>query len=316
MNEDGSNLIQITNDEFYDSEPAWSHDGSSIAFTRAIEKDQGQGVLTQVYVLNVVDFTETNLTPSLKKNSSSLAWAPDDQALAFDAGNLKGDPTFPGKNIYVVDLDPVNLRQLTAYSSDSVGCRIPSWSPNGSYLVFNCRGLMASEMVVNSEDGSDSFGIEFLGQIDQCQWLPSSEFIAYTWGMECYLGTLEAEYMLQKGEKEFVRNPCLEDQVEELEEEVIDFSSVIWSPTKDSKLILRSPEEMQFIDLERAEVFLIEGSYDGVEGQVSWGPREERVVFTFHDGNDYELGILDLSTEEVTQITDNEVDDIMPAWQP
>ena len=122
--------------------------------------------------------------------------------------------------------------------------------------------------------------------------------------------------MLQKGEKEFLRNPCLEDQVEELEEEVIDFSSVIWSPTKDSKLILRSPEEMQFIDLERAEVFLIEGSYDGVEGQVSWGPREERVVFTFHDGNDYELGILDLSTEEVTQITDNEVDDIMPAWQP
>ncbi len=316
VNEDGSNPVQITDGESFNTEPTWSHDGTRIAFLKSWDENPAGNLLTQVFLIDPNGVDEINLTTSLHKDASSLAWAPDDQTLAFDAGNLNGDPTFPGKNIYLVDINTQDLRQITAYSPGSVGCRSANWSPDGRYLVFVCRGLMAAELVVNNQDGSDSFGIEFLGQIDKSLWLPSSKSIAYTWGRECFLGTLEAEYMLQKGESDFIRNPCLEDQLEDFEQEMIDFYAVLWSPTVDTRFVLSSPDRIQFIDLELTEILEFEGNYEEVEGQISWGPNEERIVFTFHDGNDFELAIIDLNTEEITQITENEVDDLMPAWQP
>jgi hypothetical protein len=171
-------------------------------------------------------------------------------------------------------------------------------------------------VVVNNNDISDSYYLDFLGQIDQSFWLPSGESIAYVGGMGCYLGTISAEYMLQKGEIDFVSQPCLEELIEELNYDITPIYAIEWSAIDDTRFIVQSDELIQIIDLDREEIIEIEGNYNDVEGQISWGPSDERVVFTYHDGNDFELAIVDLRSKEITQITDNAVDDLMPAWQP
>ena len=58
------------------------------------------------------------------------------------------------------------------------------------------------------------------------------------------------------------------------------------------------------------------GDFDGLDGQFSWGPQRYQVAFAYFDGHDTEIGVVDFSRSSFYQLTDNEVDDLMPAWQP
>ena len=94
---DGSGWAKLTHDKWIDSYPAWSPDGSSIAFTGNLGK-------TVIYVMNADGTRRRRLTPR-GGDEALAAWSPDRRTIAFD-DNESG-------SIYLADLDRTMRRRLT-----------------------------------------------------------------------------------------------------------------------------------------------------------------------------------------------------------
>lgn len=126
MNADGSSLARISNQG--DSQfPDWSPEGNKIAYS-----SQGD-----VYVVNLVEDTETNVTNSPEKDEQPK-FSPDGQRILW----LKGD----GENmqIFTMDLDGGNVVQVTSAGIPrgadwTVDGRIFTvWEGQPEGICFNC----------------------------------------------------------------------------------------------------------------------------------------------------------------------------------
>ncbi|MBC8375859.1 MAG: VCBS repeat-containing protein [FCB group bacterium] len=130
MDSDGSNVINLTNSLYNDDHPKFSVDGSQIVFnsTRSDEENY------EIYMMDVngsnvrrlTDYGKWDTYPSLSPDNKTLLWR---RVIETD------DETYNHRNseIFVKDLDTgveTNITQRPAYDG------WPSWSPDGSKIVF------------------------------------------------------------------------------------------------------------------------------------------------------------------------------------
>ena len=162
INADGSGQTVLTaGGNNRDANPAYSPDGSKIAFDRYIV---GTG-RTNIFLMNADGTNPVAVTlPGPLPNTnldSDPTWSPDGKKLAFvsDRGGQRK------KEIWVINVDGTGLVQLTtnvAIGSDSQGPFyawdvVPSWSPDGSRIVFaSARDAISSdEIYLMNPDGSN-----------------------------------------------------------------------------------------------------------------------------------------------------------------
>jgi len=137
--------------------PAWSPDGSKIAFTKQ------QGPLVAVMPA-VRDATSTDLT-----NGTSPHWSPDGTEIVL---TRLGD-------IYAVDsASGTTLRQLTGLSGQAAGGHNfePCWSPDGSKIVFSSG---AGIWVISTADGTILAKLTSNANDIQPNWSPDGRKIAF-----------------------------------------------------------------------------------------------------------------------------------------
>jgi Tol biopolymer transport system component len=123
MNPDGSGQANLSGTDFYDFQPAWSPDGSQVAFARDAPRPDTSGN-PSIYVINADGSALTRIT-----NGADPAWSPDGSKLAFARGGI-----FAGQ-IYTINRDSsveTNLSSVEFPTADSS----PNWSPDGSKIVF------------------------------------------------------------------------------------------------------------------------------------------------------------------------------------
>ena len=118
-NADGSNPVRLTNNPAYDGDPAWSPDGTKIAF------DSARTGHFEIYVMNADGSHLVRLTHDSRADGNP-AWSPDGKKIAFVASD---DAKFVGHRIYVMDADGSHQLQLTAGAA-------PAWSPDGTMIAF------------------------------------------------------------------------------------------------------------------------------------------------------------------------------------
>jgi Tol biopolymer transport system component len=132
-------VTQLTRNTADDRYPAWSPDGSKIAF----QSDRDGN--SEIYVMNADGTNVTKLTSNTAEDRTP-AWSPDGCKIAFasDRDIECG--------IYVMDTDGTNVIPLTSHAA--LDCN-PKWSPDGSKITFQSDRDGNSEIYVMNADGTN-----------------------------------------------------------------------------------------------------------------------------------------------------------------
>ena len=161
MDADGQGRVDVTRHPdspgaVWDAQPAWSPDGSLIAFTRATLAP-GTTPRVDLYVVEPDGGGERLLF----EDASDPAWSPDGNLIAFSSTRDRfGETCFhdcgTSPEIYVANADGTGLMRLTKSEASDVS---PSWSPDGTRIAFTSdrsnRNGHQNEIYVMDADGSD-----------------------------------------------------------------------------------------------------------------------------------------------------------------
>lgn len=155
---DGSNLTPLNDVEALDPQhPTWSPDGERIAFYSRAKR--------ALFAANADGSDPVEL---LAIQATEPAWSPDGTEIAF----VNRDS---GQEIYVMDADGSNLRNLTDNPAAAEGS--PAWSPDGSMIAFE----QDSQIFVMNADGSSPRQLTEGGtRNEDPSWSPDGSNIAFS----------------------------------------------------------------------------------------------------------------------------------------
>ena len=172
INSDGSGLRQLTNDSAHELAMSWSPDGSQLIFQRSADEDGG----TELYMVNEDGTSLQNLTRN-PGDDWSPAWSPDGRLIAFYSQRLSGMALFlmespgvlSGKDELVAAMIPGT--QMGAW---------PSWSPDGTRIVYRQELPGNDEIYVINADGSNPLNLTGHSANDlDPDWSPDGKTILF-----------------------------------------------------------------------------------------------------------------------------------------
>ncbi|MDQ3489756.1 MAG: PxKF domain-containing protein [Acidobacteriota bacterium] len=140
MNPDGSNQVNRSNHPARDLFPAFSPDGSKIAF-----QSSRDGGLDEIYIMNADGSSPVRLTDDPAEDLWPK-FSPDGSRIVF-ASNRDGDT-----DIYIMDADGSDFSQLT----NAAGLDLePEFSPDGSKIVFTSSRTGDQEIYIMDANGAN-----------------------------------------------------------------------------------------------------------------------------------------------------------------
>jgi len=160
VNPDASSPARL----FFQIEPAWSPDGTRIAFA-----SRRAGTF-DIYMMNA-DGSGTQRITSTKENDGHPTWSPDGRRIAFARNEL---------DIYVMNADGSGAHAISGVSAEESE---PAWSPDGNWIAYVRRapGTAVQEVWLIHPDGTGGRAVTSGGaQAFTPAWSPDSTRIVFT----------------------------------------------------------------------------------------------------------------------------------------
>ena len=305
MNADGSDQINLTNNPADDQQPAWSPDGTRIAF---VSYRDGEG---EVYVMNADGTGLTNLSNDPAGDHAPV-WSPDGSRIAFVSrrdGNAE---------IYVVDADGTGATNLTNNPVWDYG---PTWSPDGSHIAFVSDRdyeppLMPDghphEIYVMKADGSGQTRLTIRAVMSEDPaWSPDGPQIAFVARMfgESKIYVMNAD---GTGQTRVLTSTC------DVSHACGVGGPLSWS-ADGSRIAFTWYRDGN------GEIYVMNADGTGLtnltqnpaeDQEPTWSPDGSQIAFVSdRDGND-EIYVMNADGTGQTRLTNTPADDEMPAWSP
>jgi dipeptidase D len=141
-----SKWVRLTDNPTDDFAPAWSPDGSQIAFVS--DRDRKAGIY-DIYIMQADGSGVRRLTADTAIDYSP-AWSPDGKMIAFRSHH--DGPA----DIYLIGVDGAGLHDLTNNPADDWA---PQWSPDGTLIAFQTNRDGDWEIYTIHPDGSNSVNL-------------------------------------------------------------------------------------------------------------------------------------------------------------
>jgi Tol biopolymer transport system component len=153
MDADGTNQTNLTDTlDTNEGQPAWSPDGTKIAFTGPGEfNEDGSGGLGDIYVMDADGTNRTNLTDSPNFLDYRPSWAPSGAQLTF-VREVPGRVISEQQDIFVIDANGENATNITQTDANEDD---PAWSPDGAKIAFSGVRNGGEEILTMDPDGNN-----------------------------------------------------------------------------------------------------------------------------------------------------------------
>jgi TolB protein len=172
MDYDGANQHQITHLNSIALTPRWSPDAGRVAFTCYVPF---RGVTSAQICIYSVASNHLIAFPRFLGTSSSPAWSPDGQQIAF-MSSINGNPA-----IYVAQADGTHLHRVTFGAGVATS---PTWNPKtGKQIVFVSDRAGDPALYLSDADGSNAQKIDLpdMGYVIDPSWSPNGQLLAFSW---------------------------------------------------------------------------------------------------------------------------------------
>ena len=181
MNSDGSNQTQITFGDDHDGYPVWSPNGKQIVFSRFVGDDIDGN--QEVFVMDANGSNQQNLT-NQPRYDGLPDWSPDGRQIVFVSNRNRNPDKNIFTNLFVMDADGGNVRQITQLKWVSH----PKWSPDGTQIAFETDDFEIDRQVyVVDADGGNLWRVSSPKANTAMilkDWSPDGKQILYTEAIE------------------------------------------------------------------------------------------------------------------------------------
>ncbi|HZI92997.1 MAG TPA: Tol-Pal system beta propeller repeat protein TolB [Patescibacteria group bacterium] len=165
MDYDGADTKQITKNKTINVSPAWSPDGSRLAF---VSYKQGN---PKLFLYKGEDGSTDDVSPPGSELCVAPDWSPDGRFIAFSSSS-SGD-----SEIFVMDVSTRRSRQITFNKGSDTS---PVWSPSGREIAFTSDRSGHPQIYIMDAEGANVRRLTSSGDYnDSAAWSPDGDHIAY-----------------------------------------------------------------------------------------------------------------------------------------
>lgn len=295
MDNNGKNIINLTQTPEMEMSASWSPDGGQIVFDREVGEDD-----TAIFTMDADGQNPQRLTFEPDLNLAP-AWSPDGNRIAFLSyrnGALR---------IYTMDTNGQNVQQVTHHGREFDGP--PAWSPDGRWIAFVSGDEQSWGLYVTDSHGHNEKVIVRSNPIhslylawNRPAWSPDSQYLIYA---------IEEQHSTS-----LMKIRINGDMPTRLKtDELVDSLSPVWLPGE-NKLLFSAREAREPIvpeseyrmllmnlDTEQKDAFVLPGEFqkDWSFHRLVWGPDGSQLILSGGERDrQTSLYLIDIPTETVT----------------